>query len=112
MKVRQLFINLSIIIPVIVIGISFVWTPILWLFVIILPLIILGYIDVSQKNHAIRKNFPVVGRARYMLESIRPEIMQYFVENDRDGRPLDRVTRSMIYQRAKNVTDTVPFGTQ
>lgn len=112
MKVRQMFIKLSIIVPAIVIGISFFWTPVLWLFLFIIPILVLGYIDVSQKNHAIRKNFPVVGRARYMLESIRPEIMQYFVENDRDGRPLDRVTRSMVYQRAKNVTDTVPFGTQ
>lgn len=112
MKVRQLFIVLSIVIPLFVLGISLIWQPILWLFVIIGPLIVLGYVDLTQKKHAIRKNFPVIGRARYMLESIRPEIMQYFVETDTEGRPLDRVTRSMIYQRAKNVTDTVPFGTQ
>lgn len=107
-----MFIILSIVIPVIVIGISFFWDPILWLFVIILPLVVLGLFDIFQKKHAIRRNFPVLGRARYMLESIRPEIMQYFVETDTEGRPLDRGTRSMIYQRSKNVTDTVPFGTQ
>ncbi len=112
MKVRPLFILLSISISVLLIAISFFWKPVLWFFVIIAPLILLGIIDLNQKKHAIRRNFPVIGRLRYFLESIRPEIMQYFVENDRDGRPLDRVMRSMVYQRAKNVTDTVPFGTQ
>lgn len=112
MKVRPLFITLSVSITALLLIISLFWKPILWAFVLVLPLIILGIIDIMQKKHAIRRNFPVVGRLRYFLESIRPEIMQYFVENDRDGRPMDRVTRSMIYQRAKNVTDTVPFGTQ
>ena len=112
MKVRQIFGLVSIVIILITIGISFFWSPILWLFVIIIPVILMGIFDMVQKKHAIRRNFPVVGRARYLLESIRPEIMQYFVETDTEGRPLDRVTRSMIYQRAKNVTDTVPFGTQ
>src|SRR5690606_12301557 len=112
MKVRPLFKLLAVSVTVGLIIASYFWKPILWLFVIVGPLIILGIIDLVQKKHAIRRNFPVIGRLRYFLESIRPEIMQYFVENDRDGRPLDRVTRSMIYQRAKNVTDTVPFGTQ
>ena len=49
---------------------------------------------------------------RYVLEAIRPEIMQYFVETDTQGRPINRMFRSLIYQRAKDVTDTVPFGTQ
>jgi glutamate synthase domain-containing protein 2 len=112
MKVRPLFIALSVSITALLLIISLFWKPVLWLFLIVLPLILMGIFDLIQKKHAIRRNFPVVGRLRYFLESIRPEIMQYFVENDRDGRPMDRVTRSMIYQRAKNVTDTVPFGTQ
>src|SRR5690606_18253747 len=102
MKVRPLFTLLSISISVLLIAISFFWKPVLWLFVIVAPLILLGIADIIQRKHAIRRNFPVVGRLRYLLESIRPEIMQYFVENDRDGRPLDRVMRSMVYQRAKN----------
>ena len=53
-----------------------------------------------------------MGHFRYLLESIRPEIMQYFVETDTQGRPINRMFRSLIYQRAKDVTDTVPFGTQ
>lgn len=66
----------------------------------------------TQTKHAIRRNFPVIGNFRYLLESIRPEIMQYFVETDTEGKPIDRLMRSMVYRRAKNVIDTVPFGTQ
>lgn len=112
MKVRRLFILLSVVISLAVIVLSIFWKPALWSFLLIVPLVALGIFDINQKKHAIRRNFPVIGRLRYLLESIRPEIMQYFVENDREGRPLDRVMRSMVYQRAKNVIDTVPFGTQ
>ncbi len=65
-----------------------------------------------QKKHTIRRNYPILGRFRYALEDVRPEIMQYFVETDTEGRPLNRIFRSLIYQRAKNETDTTPFGTQ
>jgi len=65
-----------------------------------------------QKKHAIKRNFPVIGNFRYMLEKIRPEIMQYFVETDTEGRPINRLFRSLVYERAKKVTDTTPFGTQ
>jgi glutamate synthase domain-containing protein 2 len=80
-----------------------------WLFV---PIILIGLNDLFQTKHAIRRNFPVVGNFRYFLESIRPEINQYFVESNIDGRPFSRERRSVIYQRAKGVEDTVPFGTQ
>ncbi|WP_417370904.1 FMN-binding glutamate synthase family protein [Gelidibacter japonicus] len=112
MKVREKFILISIIVVVAIVGIALFWSPILWAFVIILPLIILGVFDIFQKSHTIRRNFPLIGRARYMLESIRPEIMQYFVETDTEGRPLNRILRSLIYRRAKGQTDTEPFGTQ
>lgn len=112
MKVREKFILISIIVVVAIVGIALFWGPILWAFVIILPLIILGVFDIFQKSHTIRRNFPLIGRARYMLESIRPEIMQYFVETDTEGRPLNRILRSLIYRRAKGQTDTEPFGTQ
>jgi glutamate synthase domain-containing protein 2 len=48
---------------------------------------------------------------RYLFESIRPEIQQYFVESDSSGRPFSRELRSVIYQRSKDVVDTKPFGT-
>ena len=73
---------------------------------------LLGIFDSLQTKHTIRKNFPVLGRFRYVLESIRPEINQYFIENNTDGRPFNRNERSIIYQRAKKQLDTLPFGTQ
>ncbi len=53
-----------------------------WWFVIVGPLVIIGILDISQSRQAIRRNFPVIGNFRYILEEIRPEIMQYFVETD------------------------------
>lgn len=84
----------------------------LWCYALLLPIFFIGIRDISQRQQAIRRNFPVIGNLRYLLEEIRPEIMQYFVETDTEGRPLNRIFRSMIYQRAKNVSDTTPFGTQ
>lgn len=68
--------------------------------------------DIIQKEHALLRTFPVVGRARYMLESVRPQIQQYFIERDWDGRPFDRDTRSIIYARAKGQDDDDAFGTE
>lgn len=65
-----------------------------------------------QKKHTLMRNFPVLGRGRYIFEDLRPKIFQYFIESDIDGRPLNRMKRSVVYQRAKKVLDTNPFGTQ
>ncbi len=83
----------------------------LWL---ILPLTILCIIviDSIQNRHSIRKNYPLIGRARYMLESIRPELRQYFFEGELDGKPFSRRQRSIVYQRAKNEKQTISFGMQ
>jgi glutamate synthase domain-containing protein 2 len=58
------------------------------------------------------RNFPLLGRMRYIMEWLRPKMYQYFVESDTDGRPYNRIDRSIVYQRAKAVVDTTPFGTQ
>lgn len=68
--------------------------------------------NLVQKEHSLLRNFPVVGYGRYFLESMRAPMQQYFVERDWDGRPFDRNTRSMIYQRAKGVKSVEPFGTE
>ena len=68
--------------------------------------------DFFQKRHSILRNFPILGHFRYIFEAIRPEIQQYFVENDSNGRPYNREERSVIYQRAKNTLDTLPFGSK
>jgi glutamate synthase domain-containing protein 2 len=80
--------------------------------VVLGPLVLLGIGDMTQKRQAIRRNYPVLGHMRYFLELIRPEIYQYFIENDNEGVPFDREQRSVVYQRAKNVRDTTPFGTK
>ncbi len=81
-------------------------------FAIILGLTLLGYQDMYQKKHTIRRIFPLLGRLRYVLEELRPKMYQYFIESDIDGKPINRVDRSTIYQRAKKELETIPFGTQ
>jgi glutamate synthase domain-containing protein 2 len=85
---------------------------ILWAFVVVGPLIFLGLVDVIQTKQAIRRNYPIIGRLRYTMETLRPAIQQYFVEDDLNGKPFSRRKRSLVYQRAKQVKETVPFGTQ
>ena len=82
------------------------------LLAITIPLTLIGLRDVFQKKHTILRNYPIIGHFRYLLESIRPEIQQYFVERFDDGRPFSREQRSVVYQRAKGDLDTSAFGTQ
>ena len=70
-----------------------------------------GVLDVRQTRHAILRNYPVIGHLRFMLEFIRPEIRQYFIESDNEGNPFSRAQRSLVYQRAKGESDKRPFGT-
>ncbi len=72
----------------------------------------IGLYDVIQKEHTILRNFPVIGHFRYLLEGIGPEIRQYFVEADTDGKPLNRNQRTYIYTRAKQDNKSHPFGTE
>lgn len=76
------------------------------------PLLLLAVYDTYQGKHAIMRNFPVIGRFRWFMESIRPFIKQYLIESDTGGAPISRMFRTIVYQRAKNSRDTVPFGTQ
>jgi glutamate synthase domain-containing protein 2 len=72
----------------------------------------LGLRDVRQKRHAVLRNYPVIGHLRFLLEFIRPEIRQYFIEADHEAAPFSRQQRSIVYQRAKAEGDKRPFGTQ
>src|SRR5690606_17259558 len=72
----------------------------------------LGYYDLHQTRHAIRRNYPVIGNLRFFFEFIRPEMRQYFIEDDTSELPFSRVDRSLVYQRAKRQEDKRPFGTQ
>lgn len=71
-----------------------------------------GLYDLMQKKHTLLRLYPVMGHFRYIFEGIRPEIQQYFVEDNLNGTPVNREFRSLIYQRAKGKQDTRPFGTQ
>lgn len=82
------------------------------LLLIFIPLIVMGLYDMYQSKHTIRRNFPLLGRMRYLLEELGPEMRQYFIETDTEGKPFDRLQRSMVYQRSKKETSTKPFGTQ
>src|SRR5689334_9303049 len=60
-----------------------------------------GVHDLLQRRHSILRNYPIIGHARFLMEEIRPEMQQYFVELNTEGRPFDRVTRDLMYDRAK-----------
>ncbi|WP_153797375.1 FMN-binding glutamate synthase family protein [Foetidibacter luteolus] len=110
---RQIFISVSIVITLLFISLAYFFSP-YWLtaFVLFGPLMLMGFKDMLQKKQSIKRNFPLIGRMRYVLEMIRPEIYQYFIESDTDGTPISRNDRAVIYQRAKKQIDTTPFGTQ
>lgn len=108
---REFFIASAVIYTLIFI-VSLFWTPMLWSLVVVAPLFTMGLIDSMQTKQAIRRNFPIIGNLRYFFELIRPELQQYFVESNQSGRPISRDLRSLVYQRAKGDTQTIPFGTQ
>ena len=75
-------------------------------------LALLGTVDLLQTRHAILRNYPITAHLRYLLEEIRPEMRQYFFEDEKHGLPFSRDKRAVVYQRAKRVLDKRPFGTQ
>jgi len=111
MTMRQNFAVAAAVVTVGLLSLSFISTNWLWGFALIGPIILLGVYDMFQTKHSIRRLYPVLGHFRYLLESVRPEIQQYFVESNTDGSPISREFRSLIYQRAKGDRDTRPFGT-
>lgn len=72
----------------------------------------IGFYDLKYSKHSLNRLYPVVAYIRYLLESFRVEIQQYFIANDTEEKPFNREQRSLVYQRAKNVRDTIAFGTQ
>ena len=79
-------------------------------FILSLTLFGVAVWDFSQKKRSILSNFPLLGRFRFFLESIRPELRQYYWESDDDEVPYSRNQRSMVYQRSKNIEGVRPFG--
>ncbi len=75
-------------------------------------LALLGTVDLLQTRHAILRNYPILAHLRFLLEEIRPEMRQYFFEDEKHGLPFSRDKRAVVYQRAKRMLDKRPFGTQ
>ncbi len=111
MSVRQGFVFLSVVSLLLIAAWMAYWPLAKWLFIPVITIIALGIYDMLQRGHTILRLYPVIGHFRFLFESVRAEIQQYFVESDTDGRPISREFRSLVYQRAKGVRDTRPFGT-
>ncbi|GGE17669.1 FMN-binding glutamate synthase family protein [Polymorphobacter glacialis] len=71
----------------------------------------LGIRDMLQPHHSVQRNYPVIGHIRWLIETIRPEIRQYLLEDDNEALPFSRSQRSLVYRRAKGVSSEHPFGT-
>ena len=76
----------------------------------LLAVIVMYIIDVTQTSHAIRRNFPVIGRFRYLFEKLGEYFRQYFFALDREEMPFNRAERSWVYRAAKGVDNTIAFG--
>lgn len=111
MIVRPLFFILSFTAVLATFVLAQYWSHAYGLFYFILPVIALGLYDIVQRKHTILRLYPVIGHLRFVFESVRPEIQQYFVESDTNGQPVSREFRALVYQRAKGQRDTRPFGT-
>ena len=72
--------------------------------------VVLFIVDVTQTKHAIRRNYPVIGRFRYLFEHLGEFFRQYFFALDREEMPFNRSQRSWAYRAAKNIDNTVAFG--
>ncbi len=92
----------------------FLWfqTDISFIFFLTLLYTIIGLYDLKYSPHSLNHLYPVVAYIRYLLESFRVEVQQYFIANDTQERPFNREQRTLVYQRAKNIRDTIAFGTQ
>ncbi|MFT3981624.1 MAG: FMN-binding glutamate synthase family protein [Ferruginibacter sp.] len=110
---RKLFLQVTIFLLLAFAALAlFVWQGFWWFFGVMVIVTAWGVYDMLQTRHSLIRNFPLFGRARWVMEALRPKLYQYFVESDTDGRPINRIDRSTVYQRAKLETDTMPFGTQ
>jgi len=86
-----------------------IWIGIVGLVVVVL--VVLAVIDLIQTRHAIRRNFPLVGRLRYLLERIGPELRQYIVTGNDEERPFTRDQRRWVYSASKEENSYFGFGT-
>jgi glutamate synthase domain-containing protein 2 len=84
----------------------------LWGVLVFGLLALLGTRDILQTQHSVLRNYPIVAHLRFVFEGLRPELRQYFFESNLSGAPFNREQRSLVYQRAKDTVDKLPFGTE
>ncbi len=95
------------------IALGSLWSPgWYWGLAVTVPLVLVGLWDLVQKRHNLLRNYPIVGHLRYLIEDTGAELRQYIVESNTEGKPFSRDQRSLMYQRAKGVSDKKPFGTE
>lgn len=80
------------------------------LFALVVMLVVMYIIDITQSQHTIRRNYPVIGRFRYRFERLGEFFRQYLGALDREELPFNRAQRSWVYRAAKNKDTTVGFG--
>ena len=83
-----------------------------WALMVVAPLLLIALWDMIQPTHSLRRNYPLTARFRWLFEDLRPFLRSYIVEGPLEGRPFDRVSRSLVYARSKNQEDAQPFGTE
>ena len=109
---RDKFLSWGIVLVLATLAVSLLIKAHYWIPTLLAAIYALGVYNAYQTKHAILRNFPVLGYFRYFFEDISPEMQQYFIERETDGKPFPRNQRSAVYRRSKNLSDTVPFGTQ
>lgn len=106
------FLTLAAILLLVVTIVGSIWPLFFWLYLILLPIILIGLWDLYFSSNTILRNFPFFGHFRYLALRISPEIHQYFVENNTDGKPFSKIQRNMVNKRANQRLETHPFGTE
>lgn len=109
---RNKIISIIVLLVVLNVTLAVFYQPAWWFLIVTGCLFFLMLHDINQTQHTILRNFPVVGHVRWGVEALRPYLQQYVIESDTGGAPISRMFRSIVYQRAKNNRETIPFGTQ
>ncbi|KAF1722563.1 FMN-binding glutamate synthase family protein [Pseudoxanthomonas wuyuanensis] len=109
---RYLAYAASLLLTLLTLALALRWPQWGWATLVFGLLALLGSWDLLQTRSTLRRNYPILAHFRYGLESVGPEIRQYFIEGDTAEVPFSRQQRSLVYQRAKGVMDVVPFGSQ
>ncbi|WP_454830516.1 FMN-binding glutamate synthase family protein [Pseudoxanthomonas wuyuanensis] len=109
---RYLAYATSLLLTLLTLALALRWPQWGWATLVFGLLALLGSWDLLQTRSTLRRNYPILAHFRYGLESVGPEIRQYFIEGDTAEVPFSRQQRSLVYQRAKGVMDVVPFGSQ